>query len=47
MCSSVLKALTNLDFEGLYDYLSTRILFIPYQTNTIGYYRVSTNDLSV
>jgi tRNA(fMet)-specific endonuclease VapC len=38
MCSSVLKALTNLDFEGLYDYLSTRILFIPYQTNTIGYY---------
>jgi hypothetical protein len=32
-----LTALTNLNFEGLYDYLSTRGLFIPCQTNTIGY----------
>jgi hypothetical protein len=38
-----LKALTNLNFEGLYDYLSTRILFIPYKTNTIGYYFVLDN----
>ena len=34
----MLKALTNLNFEGLYDYLSTRTLFVPYKTNTIGYY---------
>jgi hypothetical protein len=32
-----LKALINLNFEGLYDYLSTRAFFVPYKTNTIGY----------
>jgi ABC-type glycerol-3-phosphate transport system permease component len=34
----LLKALINLNFAGIDDYLSTRILFIPYKTNTIGYY---------
>lgn len=34
----MLKALINLNFAGIDDYLSTRILFIPYKTNTIGYY---------
>jgi hypothetical protein len=32
----LLKALINLNFAGIDDYLSTRILFIPYKTNTIG-----------
>ena len=35
-CSSLLKALINLNFAGIDAYLSTRILFIPYKTNTIG-----------
>src|SRR5215831_8361176 len=26
-CSSVLKALTNLNCEGIYDYLSTRVIY--------------------
>jgi hypothetical protein len=36
----LLKALINLNFAGIDDYLSTRILFIPYKTNTIGYYSI-------
>ena len=36
VCSSWLQALINLNCEGTYDYLSMRILFIPYETNTIG-----------
>ena len=33
-----MKAFIHLNCEGRYDYLSTRIVFIPYKTNTIGYY---------
>jgi hypothetical protein len=36
VCSSALKAFTHLNCEALYDYLSIRILFVPYKTNTIG-----------
>jgi hypothetical protein len=36
-CALGLKALTHLNLDGLSDYLSTRGLCIPCQTNTIGY----------